>query len=51
MSQRTSETRYKIYEINGNSEVVSDFACDLGNTVKINTKFNLALLNAFKPRS
>jgi hypothetical protein len=51
MSQRTSETRYKIYKINGNSEMVSDFACDLGNIVKSNTWFDLALLNAFKPRS
>jgi len=34
MSQKTSERRYKIYEINGHSEVVSDFACDLGNIVK-----------------
>jgi len=34
MSQTISERRYKIYEINGNSEVVSDFACDLGNIVK-----------------
>ena len=39
------------FEINGNSEVVSGFACDLGNIVKINTWFDLALLNAFKPRS
>jgi hypothetical protein len=34
MSQKTFETRYKIYETNGNWEVVSDFACGLGNIVK-----------------
>jgi hypothetical protein len=51
MSQKTSEARYKIYDINSNSEVVSDFTCDIGSIVKSNTWFDLALLNAFKPRS
>jgi hypothetical protein len=39
MSQRTYETRYTIYEANDNSEVVLDFACDLGNIVRIKHMF------------